>query len=151
MSTVISMSGIVSAHTARVGGMKLDEAIMTYIRKKYGLVVGDAENLPFRDDAFDYVFVHDGLHHLPDAYRGVREMLRVARHEPQRQVRVNHREVAVRVAVGAHPIGRCHLGRAEAASGVTTLSRRPERYGGHGGGNNLEGGLAVGSSRRAPF
>ena len=46
----------------------------------FDLVVGDAENLPFRNDAFDYVFVHDGLHHLPDAYRGVREMLRVARH-----------------------------------------------------------------------
>jgi len=45
----------------------------------YALVVGDAENLPFRSGAVDFVFVHDGLHHLPDAYRGVREMLRVAR------------------------------------------------------------------------
>ena len=42
-------------------------------------VVGDAEHLPFPDNSFDYVFVHDGLHHLPDAYRGVREMFRVAR------------------------------------------------------------------------
>jgi len=41
-------------------------------------LVGDAEHLPFPDNSFDYVFVHDGLHHLPDAYRGVREMLRVA-------------------------------------------------------------------------
>jgi SAM-dependent methyltransferase len=51
--------------------------------RRYGvsfdLVTGDAENLPFRSAAFDFVFVHDGLHHLPDAYRGVREMLRVAR------------------------------------------------------------------------
>ena len=45
----------------------------------YALVVGDAENLPFRSDAVNFAFVHDGLHHLPDAYRGVREMLRVAR------------------------------------------------------------------------
>jgi SAM-dependent methyltransferase len=45
----------------------------------YELLVGDAENLPFPDDAFSIVFVHDGLHHLPEAYRGVREMLRVAR------------------------------------------------------------------------
>ena len=43
------------------------------------LVVGDAENLPFADSSFDFVFVHDGLHHLADPYRGVREMLRVAR------------------------------------------------------------------------
>lgn len=44
----------------------------------YQLVVGDAENLPFKDGAFELTFVHDGLHHLPDAYRGVREMMRVA-------------------------------------------------------------------------
>jgi glycosyltransferase involved in cell wall biosynthesis/SAM-dependent methyltransferase len=43
------------------------------------LLVGDAENLPFADSSFDFVFVHDGLHHLSDPYRGVREMLRVAR------------------------------------------------------------------------
>lgn len=43
----------------------------------YQLVEGDAENLPFKDDAFEFVFVHDGLHHLPDAYKGVREMMRV--------------------------------------------------------------------------
>ncbi|MGB6432400.1 MAG: glycosyltransferase [Candidatus Acidiferrales bacterium] len=43
------------------------------------LVVGDAENLPFADSSFDFVFVHDGLHHLSDPYRGVREMFRVAR------------------------------------------------------------------------
>lgn len=44
----------------------------------YQLVLGDAENLPFKDGAFDFSFVHDGLHHLPDAYGGVREMMRVA-------------------------------------------------------------------------
>src|SRR5574341_20743 len=49
-AAVVSMSGIVAAHTARVGGMKLDEAIMTYIRKKYWLVVGDptAEDVKIR-------------------------------------------------------------------------------------------------------
>ncbi len=45
----------------------------------YQLVVGDAEHLPFADGAFALSFVHDGLHHLPGAYRGVEEMLRVAR------------------------------------------------------------------------
>lgn len=44
----------------------------------YQLVAGDAENLPFRDSAFELAFVHDGLHHLSDAYQGVREMMRVA-------------------------------------------------------------------------
>lgn len=45
----------------------------------YQLVVGDAEHLPFRDESFSLAFVHDGLHHLPDAYQGLREMMRVAR------------------------------------------------------------------------
>lgn len=40
-AAVVSMNGIVSAHTVRVGGMKLDEAIISYVRKKYGLVIGD--------------------------------------------------------------------------------------------------------------
>lgn len=44
----------------------------------YLLVRGDAENLPFPDRSFDYVFVHDGLHHLPEPERAVREMARVA-------------------------------------------------------------------------
>ncbi len=40
-AAVVSMNGIVSAHTVRTGGMKLDEAIVSYVRKKYGLVIGD--------------------------------------------------------------------------------------------------------------
>jgi len=34
------MYGIVSAHTLRAGGMNLDEAIIAYIRKKYGMILG---------------------------------------------------------------------------------------------------------------
>jgi len=43
----------------------------------YQLVVGDAANLPFKDNVFELAFVHDGLHHLTDAYQGVREMMRI--------------------------------------------------------------------------
>jgi SAM-dependent methyltransferase len=46
---------------------------------KYELVRGDAENLPFQDGSFDYVFVHDGLHHIPTPERAISEMARVAR------------------------------------------------------------------------
>jgi SAM-dependent methyltransferase/uncharacterized protein YbaR (Trm112 family) len=42
-------------------------------------VVADVESLPFRDASIDVVYVHDGLHHLPDPLKGVREMARVAR------------------------------------------------------------------------
>ncbi len=39
-AVVIAMSGIVSADTVRLGGTRLDEAIVSYVRKKYGLVIG---------------------------------------------------------------------------------------------------------------
>jgi len=45
----------------------------------YGLVQGDAENLPFGDGTFDYGFVHDGLHHLTEPDRAISELARIAR------------------------------------------------------------------------
>ena len=49
-AAVVSMNGIVSACTVRSGGLKLDEAIMAYTRRKYGLVIGDptAEEVKIR-------------------------------------------------------------------------------------------------------
>lgn len=40
-AAVVSMNGIVSAESVRVGGIHLDDAIISYIRKKYNLVVGE--------------------------------------------------------------------------------------------------------------
>lgn len=39
-AAVLAMSGIVAADTVRMGGTKLDEAIISYVRKKYGLIIG---------------------------------------------------------------------------------------------------------------
>lgn len=39
-AAVIAMNGIVAADTIRVGGMQLDEAIIAYVRRKYGLIIG---------------------------------------------------------------------------------------------------------------
>lgn len=38
-AAVLAMYGIVSAKTLRAGGLQLDEAIITYVRRKYGLVI----------------------------------------------------------------------------------------------------------------
>lgn len=38
---IISLGGIVASNSVRIGGNKLDQAISDYIRKKYGLAVGD--------------------------------------------------------------------------------------------------------------
>jgi rod shape-determining protein MreB len=37
---VISMYGIVSAETMRAGGLQMDEAVVAYVRKKYGVIIG---------------------------------------------------------------------------------------------------------------
>jgi rod shape-determining protein MreB len=39
-AAVIAMNGIVVASSVRVGGMRLDEAIINYVRRKYSLVIG---------------------------------------------------------------------------------------------------------------
>jgi rod shape-determining protein MreB len=40
-AAVVSMNGIVCAESVRVGGVHLDDAIISYIRKKYHLVIGE--------------------------------------------------------------------------------------------------------------
>ena len=41
-AAVMAMYGIVVADTLRAGGMDLDEAIVTYVRPKYGVIIGQA-------------------------------------------------------------------------------------------------------------
>ncbi len=40
-SAVIAMNGIVTSNSVRVGGLKLDEEITSYVRRKYNLVIGE--------------------------------------------------------------------------------------------------------------
>jgi len=49
-SAVISMNGIVASSSVRIGGDEMNEAIMTYVRKKYNLVIGEptAEEIKFQ-------------------------------------------------------------------------------------------------------
>jgi rod shape-determining protein MreB len=39
---VISLGGVVYAHSLRIAGDKMDEAIVGYVRRKYGLLIGEA-------------------------------------------------------------------------------------------------------------
>jgi rod shape-determining protein MreB and related proteins len=41
-AAVMAMYGIVAAETLRAGGMDLDEAIVNYVRRKYGVVIGQS-------------------------------------------------------------------------------------------------------------
>jgi rod shape-determining protein MreB len=49
-AAVISMNGIVCAESVRIGGVRLDEAIISYVRKKYNLMIGEptAEQIKIR-------------------------------------------------------------------------------------------------------
>lgn len=41
-AAVVSLYGIISAETLRAGGLHLDESIITYVRRKYGVIIGQA-------------------------------------------------------------------------------------------------------------
>lgn len=49
-AAVLAMNDIVRAETSRTGGIKMDDAIIAYVRKKYGIVIGQptAEQLKIR-------------------------------------------------------------------------------------------------------
>jgi len=56
-AAVISLGGIVSSDSVRIGGNKLDAAIAEYVRKKYGLAVGErtSEEIKIRIGAAVYL------------------------------------------------------------------------------------------------
>lgn len=49
-AAVLAMNDIVTAETSRTGGMNMDEAIISYVRRKYGVIIGQptAELLKIR-------------------------------------------------------------------------------------------------------
>ena len=83
-------SGMMSEKFAEAGAVvtatDFSRAAITYAReraRRHGFnatfVVADAENLPYPDQSYDVVAVHDGLHHLQEPELAIREMARVAR------------------------------------------------------------------------
>jgi ubiquinone/menaquinone biosynthesis C-methylase UbiE/uncharacterized protein YbaR (Trm112 family) len=88
--TVCGGSGMDAEFLARAGSrvissdISLGSARRTRERaRRYGLditpIVADVEHLPFANEAFDLVLVHDGLHHLEQPETGLVEIARVAR------------------------------------------------------------------------
>jgi ubiquinone/menaquinone biosynthesis C-methylase UbiE len=71
----------------RVVGLDLTLGMVTHARRlaaergvaNLQFCLGDAEAIPFRDDAFDTVTCRHAAHHFPDLERAFREMARVAR------------------------------------------------------------------------
>jgi ubiquinone/menaquinone biosynthesis C-methylase UbiE len=55
-------------------------------------VQGDAENLPFADGSFDFVYSHGVLHHTPDTPRTIREVHRVLSPGGRAVIMLYHRD-----------------------------------------------------------
>ena len=49
-AAVVAMNDIIVADTSRTGGLKMDDAIITYVRKKMGIMIGQptAEQLKIK-------------------------------------------------------------------------------------------------------
>jgi SAM-dependent methyltransferase len=79
-------------------GIDLTERAISFTRDRllfHGLrselIVADAENLPFGDNAFDLVYSFGVLHHSPDTTRAIQETFRVLRHGGQARIMIYHR------------------------------------------------------------
>jgi ubiquinone/menaquinone biosynthesis C-methylase UbiE len=83
---------------ARLSGIDLTERAVAHTRRRLAadgltsaLSVGDAENLPFRDAAFDQVYSWGVIHHSPDTLRAVAEIHRVLRPAGTARVMIYHK------------------------------------------------------------
>lgn len=93
---VISLGGIVLSHSIRVGGTKMDEAIIRHIRNAYNLMIGEptAEEIkmkvgsayPLPQELSLDVRGRDMVHGLPKTVEVTSEEIREALTEPVRQV-----------------------------------------------------------------
>ncbi|CAN5656187.1 rod shape-determining protein [soil metagenome] len=93
---VISLGGIVVAHSLRVGGNKLDEAIIRHIRNTYNLMIGDptAEDIkikigsayPLEQELTMEVRGRDLVAGLPKAIQISSDEIREALAEPVKQI-----------------------------------------------------------------
>jgi len=92
----------------------------------------DAENLPFPDASFEFVYSHGVLHHTPDTERGIREIHRVLRPGGKAIVMLYARE-SFSYVVGAQTVGRVRLEWARWRMGRESFNRfvglSPEHHG----------------------
>jgi ubiquinone/menaquinone biosynthesis C-methylase UbiE len=84
---------------AEVTAFDLSSASVKLTQKRFklfdldgGFIVGDAENLPFKDSSYDFVMSIGVLHHTPDTARAVDELHRVLREKGQGLVMLYYRD-----------------------------------------------------------
>jgi len=75
--------------------IKLAKERIKLFDTKFGLIVGDVENLPFRNNIFDFVYCWGVLHHTPNYQKSVREIYRVLKAGGKFCVMVYHKRSMV--------------------------------------------------------
>lgn len=71
---------LAAAVPSKVAGLDISFGMLQKAREKRSrvpLVQAPADNLPFASDSFDFVYMTEVLHHLPDVSKTYREILRV--------------------------------------------------------------------------
>lgn len=59
-------------------GVDISEKMLTHAKRNLkDAILGDSQNLPFKNEEFDIIFARSLLHHLPDPQKGADEMHRV--------------------------------------------------------------------------
>lgn len=94
---MLAMAGPRSLH-----GVDLTERAIDHTRARFRafgltshLLVGNAEDLPFPDASFDFVYSWGVIHHSPDTPKAAREILRVLRPGGIARVMIYHRYAPV--------------------------------------------------------
>jgi ubiquinone/menaquinone biosynthesis C-methylase UbiE len=88
----IAMSGL------KMYGIDLTERAIKYTKERLDLfsleselLVSDAENLPFDNDKFDYVYSWGVIHHSPNTTKAVKEIYRVLKKDGEARIMIYHK------------------------------------------------------------
>ena len=52
---IISLSGVVYSESVRIGGDRFDDAIVSYVRRNYGSLIGDATAERIKQEIADFL------------------------------------------------------------------------------------------------
>lgn len=134
-AAVISMNGIVVANSVRIGGVKLDLAIQSYIRRKYNLTIGEptAEEikirigsaLPLDEELFMEVQGRDQVTGLPQTIEVSSNEITEAMMEPLAQIAACVKSVLERTPP---ELASDIIDRGIALTGGTAQLRRLDEY-----------------------
>jgi len=74
-----SIFAVIFDNSNQVTLSDINEKLLSQNENKFLSVVADAENLPFKDNSFDFVYAIGLIHHLPNQAKGLQELKRITK------------------------------------------------------------------------